>query len=138
MPSSRGLSRSSFSAGIVFRYGVVALYGTAAPFRRASATTSSSKKNARSAPSYASTESSASSHSRVSAGSRSSSISVSSAGVLGDQSGRDAGLSRHTPPGCGMTEGTHSCTSILLRDMSGKEKEQSGQEPAAAAKGERW
>ena len=41
--SSRGLGRSSFSGGIVFRYGVVALYGTGAPFRRASVTTSSSR-----------------------------------------------------------------------------------------------
>src|SRR5580698_8735129 len=77
--SSRGLSRSCESAGLVFRYGVVALYGTGAPFRLASVTTSSSRKNARSAPSYASTESSASSHSRVSAGSRSSSIRIPSA-----------------------------------------------------------
>ena len=43
MASSRGLSRSSLSGGIVFRYGVVALYGTGAPFRRASAVTSSSR-----------------------------------------------------------------------------------------------
>src|SRR6266704_3055441 len=52
MASSRGLSRSSWPGGIVFRYGVVALYGTGAPFLRAST------------------------HSRVSAGSRSSSISA--------------------------------------------------------------
>ena len=51
MASSRGLSRSCESGGIVFRYGVVALYGTGAPFRRASVTTSSSRKKARSAPS---------------------------------------------------------------------------------------
>ena len=31
MASSRGLSRTSLSGGIVFRYGVVALYGTGAP-----------------------------------------------------------------------------------------------------------